>query len=109
MVARVEAGNSARCNAPPHWTARITFRAVPTTSTFFGITIRRYYNDHPPVHFPARFQGLAGKSTFDGEMINGRISFPIAGDWCVSGQSCTERKQAISRKPAAKKRSRRAG
>ena len=54
------------------------FRAVPTTSTFFGITIRRYYNDHPPVHFPARFQGLAGKSTFDGEMINGRISFPIA-------------------------------
>lgn len=24
---------------------------MPTISAFFGITIRMYYNDHPPPHF----------------------------------------------------------
>ena len=28
---------------------------MPTISTFFGILIRMYFNDHPPPHFHARY------------------------------------------------------
>lgn len=47
--------------------------SVPTISTFFGITIRMHFDEHPPPHFHARYQGIAGVFTFDGEMIAGRI------------------------------------
>jgi len=30
---------------------------VPTISTFFGIVIRMYYDDHPPPHFHAYYGG----------------------------------------------------
>jgi hypothetical protein len=47
---------------------------VPTVSTFFGIAIRMYHNDHLPPHFHARYQGLAGEFSFDGAMVAGRIT-----------------------------------
>ena len=28
---------------------------MPTISTFFGILIRMYFNDHPPPHFHAQY------------------------------------------------------
>jgi hypothetical protein len=28
---------------------------MPTISTFYGILIRMFYNDHPPPHFHARY------------------------------------------------------
>jgi hypothetical protein len=28
---------------------------LPTISTFFGILIRMYFNDHPPPHFHAQY------------------------------------------------------
>ncbi len=31
------------------------FPRVPTLSTFFGITIRMYYDDHAPPHFHAYY------------------------------------------------------
>ena len=46
---------------------------MPTISTFFGIMIRMYYEDHPPPHFHAEYQGQQGKFGFDGTMTVGSI------------------------------------
>jgi hypothetical protein len=34
---------------------------MPTISQFFGITIRMYFDDHPPPHFHAYYGGDAAK------------------------------------------------
>lgn len=44
---------------------------MPTISTFFGIAIRMLYQDHPPAHFHAEYQGQQGKFGFDGVMTVG--------------------------------------
>ena len=31
---------------------------MPTISTFYGIMIRMFFNDHPPPHFHARYGGF---------------------------------------------------
>jgi hypothetical protein len=46
---------------------------VPIISTFFGIVVRMFYEDHPPPHFHAEYQGQQGKFGFDGTMIVGNI------------------------------------
>jgi hypothetical protein len=46
---------------------------MPTISTFFGIVIRMFYQDHPPPHFHAEYQGQQGKFGFDGAMTEGNI------------------------------------
>ena len=32
-----------------------SFRGMPTISSFYGILIRMFYNDHGPPHFHARY------------------------------------------------------
>jgi len=44
---------------------------MPIISTFFGIVIRMYYQDHEPAHFHAEYQGRQAKFTFDGELLAG--------------------------------------
>jgi hypothetical protein len=34
---------------------------MPTISQFYGITIRMYFDDHPPPHFPAYYGSDAAK------------------------------------------------
>ena len=46
---------------------------MPIISTFFGIVIRMFYEDHPPPHFHAEYQGQQGKFGFDGVMTAGNI------------------------------------
>ena len=46
---------------------------MPQISSFFGIVIMMFANDHNPPHFHARYQGNKGEFTFDGEMINGNL------------------------------------
>lgn len=46
---------------------------MPIISTFFGIVIRMFYEDHPPPHFHAEQQGQQGIFGFDGVMIAGNI------------------------------------
>ena len=46
---------------------------MPIISTFFGIVVRRFYEDHPPPHFHAEYQGQQGKFGFDGIMSVGNI------------------------------------
>jgi len=46
---------------------------MPIISTFFGIVVRMFYEDHPPPHFHAEYQGQQGKFAFDGTLIVGSI------------------------------------
>ena len=46
---------------------------MPIVSTFFGIVVRMFYEDHPPPHFHAEYQGQQAKFGFDGTMTVGNI------------------------------------
>jgi hypothetical protein len=48
--------------------------SVPIISTFFGIIIRMFYDDHAPPHFHAEYQGQDALVTFDGKIVEGEIS-----------------------------------
>ena len=38
---------------------------MPTLAVFFGITIRMYFDDHPPPHFHAYYGGQAAKISIE--------------------------------------------
>ena len=42
---------------------------MPVISTFFGIVVRMFYQEHEPAHFHAEYQGQQGKFDFAGEVI----------------------------------------
>jgi len=46
---------------------------MPTISTFFGIVIRMFYNDHEPAHFHAEYQGQHAKFDLRGKLLAGSI------------------------------------
>ena len=46
---------------------------MPYLSMFFGIIIRMFYNDHPPPHFHAEYQGQRGIFDFDGNLQQGNF------------------------------------
>jgi hypothetical protein len=47
---------------------------MPIISIFFGIVIRMYFDDHPPPHFHASYQGFeAFVRIDDGEVIHGSL------------------------------------
>lgn len=47
---------------------------MPIISLFFGIVIRMYFDDHPPPHFHASYQGFeAFVGIEDGEVIHGSL------------------------------------
>lgn len=46
---------------------------MPIISTFFGIVIRMFYQDHSPPHFHAEYQGQQAKFDFSGRLLAGTI------------------------------------
>ena len=46
---------------------------MPVISTFFGIIIRMYYQEHEPAHFHAEHRGEQATFTFDGQLLTGAI------------------------------------
>jgi hypothetical protein len=47
---------------------------VPTISSFYGILIRMYFDDHPPPHFHVRCgEHRARVSIRDGALIDGKL------------------------------------
>lgn len=46
---------------------------MPIISTFFGIIIRMYFDDHPPAHFHAEYHGQDAVIDFNGHIIEGEI------------------------------------
>lgn len=47
---------------------------MPVISLFFGIVIRMFFDDHPPPHFHASYQGFeALVRIHDGEVMQGSL------------------------------------
>ncbi len=46
---------------------------MPVISTFFGIVIRMYYQEHGVPHFHVEYQGQQATFTFEGELLAGSI------------------------------------
>jgi Domain of unknown function (DUF4160) len=47
---------------------------MPIVSIFFGIVIRMYFDDHPPPHFHAAYQGFEAYVRIeDGEVLEGKL------------------------------------
>jgi Domain of unknown function (DUF4160) len=47
---------------------------MPTISTFYGILIRMFFNDHPPPHFHARYGEFEAKIGLDTiQLIEGTL------------------------------------
>ena len=46
---------------------------MPVISTFFGIVIRMFYQEHGVPHFHAEYQGQQVAVTFDGKILAGAI------------------------------------
>jgi hypothetical protein len=44
---------------------------MPVVSTFFGIVIRMFYQEHDPPHFHAEYHGDQAKFGFDGVLLAG--------------------------------------
>lgn len=63
---------------------------MPTIAYFFGITILMRYNDHPPPHFHALYQGFEAIVRIeDGKPIAGslpRTAVRIVRDWAIARQ-----------------------
>jgi hypothetical protein len=64
---------------------------VPKISEFFGIAIYIYYDDHPPPHFHARYEGRWVRIALDGlNVLSGEISQRALGlvrEWARLHQS----------------------
>ncbi len=64
-----------------HWFSK----AMPTGSSFYGIVIRMFVNDHPPPHFHARYGEYHVRvSIITGEVIDGELprrAARLVKDW----------------------------
>jgi hypothetical protein len=63
---------------------------VPVISYFFGITIRMYHDDHPPMHIHVEYQGyVALVSILTGDIIKGNLpkkASNIVKEWVLTHQ-----------------------
>jgi Domain of unknown function (DUF4160) len=57
---------------------RRKLRRMPVISTFFGIVIRMFYQEHRPPHFHAEYQGQQATFDFDGRAVAGDIRSAVA-------------------------------
>jgi hypothetical protein len=68
---------------------------MPVVSTFFGIVIRMFYQEHGVAHFHAEYQGERATFTFDGKVLAGTIRSRTARrlieDWARSHEQELER------------------
>ena len=51
---------------------------MPVISTFYGIIIRMFYQEHGPPHFHAEYQGDHASFGFDGALLAGRLRSRLA-------------------------------
>ena len=54
------------------WSGSV-YSGVPIISTFFGIVIRMFYQEHEPPHFHAEYQGQQATFLVTGEVLAGTI------------------------------------
>lgn len=46
---------------------------MPVVSTFFGLIIRMFFDDHNPPHFHVEYQGQMATFDFSGKLLSGEI------------------------------------
>lgn len=46
---------------------------MPVVSTFFGIIIRMFFDDHEPPHFHVEYQGQFSTFYFSGKLLAGEL------------------------------------
>ena len=60
---------------------------MPTISTFYGILIRMFFNDHPPPHFHARYGEFEATIDIDTqEVIQGELprrALNLVQEWAM--------------------------
>ncbi len=58
---------------------------MPIISTFFGIVIRMYYDEHDPPHLHAEYQGYRAVLDFRGNILKGglgsRTAVRLVREW----------------------------
>ena len=63
---------------------------MPTLSTFFGIIVRMWHDDHPPPHIHVEYQGFeALVDIASGRVIAGDLPRKVAAivqEWCLVHQ-----------------------
>ena len=68
---------------------------MPIISTFFGIVIRMYYQEHGVPHFHAEYQGQQVTLTFDGKILAGalrsRTALRLIEEWAERHRDDLER------------------
>lgn len=62
---------------------------MPYVSTFFGIIIRMFHNDHNPPHFHANYQGQSAKFDLDGNLAEGKMKSRTAKSLIKNGRNYT--------------------
>ena len=50
---------------------------MPIISTFFGIIIRMFFDDHAPPHFHAEYQGQDALVDFNGTILEAKSLQPL--------------------------------
>jgi hypothetical protein len=46
---------------------------MPVVSTFFGIIVRMFFDDHEPPHFHVEYQGQSATFDFAGKLLTGEL------------------------------------
>lgn len=63
---------------------------MPVISTFFGIVVRMFYQEHGVPHFHAEYQGQQATFTFDGELLAGaigsRTALRLIREWSLANR-----------------------
>lgn len=58
---------------------------MPVVSTFFGIIVRMYYNDHNPPHIHVEFENRKAVVDFQGNVLKGalesRTALKLVREW----------------------------
>jgi hypothetical protein len=66
----------------------LLFLAVPTLSTFFGISVRMYFDDHPPPHFHVHYGDNAAVMEIESlELSEGHLprrALALVLEWAVA-------------------------
>jgi len=71
---------------------------MPIISTFFGIIVRMYFDDHAPPHIHVEYQGNEAQIAIaDGAIVNGtlpRRAHALVRQWCLDHRTELEQNWA---------------
>ena len=59
---------------------------MPVVSTFFGLIIRMFFDDHDPPHFHVEYQGQMATFDFSGKLLTGKFALPWRSAWFENGR-----------------------